>query len=74
MIYLYTWILFNAVNLPSKTNQLNGANVSAKYYGLGLCVEKIVVVPLEIISLVVLLVTNSSVADFRQERTLDPLA
>lgn len=74
MIYLYTWILFNAVNLPSKTNQLNSTNVSAKYYGPGLCVEKIVMAPLAIVSLVVLLATNSSVSDFCQKRTLDPLA
>lgn len=55
MIYLYTYILFNAVNLPSETNQLNRANVSAKFYGLGLCAEKTAMVPLAIVNLVVLL-------------------
>lgn len=35
--------------MPRKTNQLNSANVSTKYYGLGLCVEKIVMAPLAIV-------------------------
>lgn len=59
--------------MPSKTNQTNDANVSAKYDELGLRPDKIVLVPLAIVSLMVL-APNTTVSGFHQKGALDPLA